>query len=698
MLRIKRCSNPFSKKNHSIKMSSSVRLVNNILVCNSCRLKLVKDSKINENVTNKPNENDPNYGQNTNDNPCKMEIDSCDDNFNNDFLDKKICTENSISNLNEILKLLGVEPICANDRKTKKAKENKISEIKAAFDIKLYEAFDIKLENQVNDLEVLTNEVKDKINQTESTSEKIKLLTMLPKNWGTRKLQSIFPVSYHMAQKAFHLHAEQGIGTTPNPMPGKKLDDHTDKIVKEFYCNMEYSREMPGQKDFVSVKKDGIRVHLQKRLLLGNLKELHTAFKNEHPNCKISFSKFAELRPRECILAGGNGTHSVCVCKTHQNIKLMISGAKLKELSMNNENLSFLGDYKTILPTLICNPANCSCYSLECKQCPGIDSLGSSLRKLFDDNFIDNITYKKWTSTDRCTLETHVDTVDEFIHKFCDDLLILLKHDFIAKSQSKYLSEIKSSLKPGEFLVLCDFAENYSFTIQDAIQSFHWNNNQATIHPYVVYYKKDDELIHESYVIISDNLSHDAISVNLYSKKFLEELKKKHSDVQKIIYFTDGAASQYKNKTNFMNLCFHFKDFGIKAEWHFFATSHGKSPCDGVSGSVKRLATRTSLQRPLDNQITTPLSLYEWAKITMTRITFIYVTNTEYEEHSAFLHDRCLKAQTVTGSRGFHCFIPKNEKEIYCKSVSFLEESNVCKVSSSETAQPKSKKSVKAKN
>ena len=29
---------------------------------------------------------------------------------------------------------------------------------------------------------------------------------------------------------------------------------------------------------------------------------------------KIGFTKFAMLRPRECILAGASGTYSVCLC------------------------------------------------------------------------------------------------------------------------------------------------------------------------------------------------------------------------------------------------------------------------------------------------------------------------------------------------------------------------------------------------
>ena len=61
--------------------------------------------------------------------------------------------------------------------------------------------------------------------------------------------------------------------------------------------------------------------------------------------------------------------------------------------------------------------------------------------------------------------------------------------------------------------------------------------------------------------------------------------------LENIKYFSDGAAGQYKNYKNMLNLTCHNQDFDVNAEWHFFATSHGKSPCDGIGGTVKRLAT-----------------------------------------------------------------------------------------------------------
>ena len=56
----------------------------------------------------------------------------------------------------------------------------------------------------------------------------------------------------------------------------------------------------------------------------------------------------------------------------------------------------------------------------------------------------------------------------------------------------------------------------------------------------------------------------------------IDKLKIVLNALGKLIYFSDGAASQYKNYKNFINLCYHENDFGVPAEWNFFATSHGK--------------------------------------------------------------------------------------------------------------------------
>ena len=72
------------------------------------------------------------------------------------------------------------------------------------------------------------------------------------------------------------------------------------------------------------------------------------------------------------------------------------------------------------------------------------------------------------------------------------------------------------------------------------------------------------------------------------------------------LFFSDGTGSQYRNYKAFSNLCHHESDFCLNAEWNFFVTSHGRSPCDGIEGTVKHLvgnASLRSLQEPIDTSL-----------------------------------------------------------------------------------------------
>ena len=77
---------------------------------------------------------------------------------------------------------------------------------------------------------------------------------------------------------------------------------------------------------------------------------------------------------------------------------------------------------------------------------------------------------------------------------------------------------------------------------------------------------------------------------------------------------------------------------GIDDEWHFFfATSHGKWPCDRIGGTVKRLAAKDSLQRPYCEQIMIPRQLFQFAEDNISGISFFYCTTRDWEEEDKFL-------------------------------------------------------------
>ena len=133
-------------------------------------------------------------------------------------------------------------------------------------------------------------------------------------------------------------------------------------------------------------------------------------------------------------------------------------------------------------------------------------------------------------------------------------------HHFIYKQQESFLKN-KETLSDKECIIIFDFAENYTFMVQDAIQSFHWNNTQAMMHPFFINYKQDGTLKHKSLVCISDMLQHDVHTVYTFQKTIIfNVLTKDLPQVEKVIYF-----SEYKNHKNFTNLLHHYRNYALHA-------------------------------------------------------------------------------------------------------------------------------------
>lgn len=276
----------------------------------------------------------------------------------------------------------------------------------------------------------------------------------------------------------------------------------------------------------------------------------------------------------------------------------------------------------------------------------------------------------------------------------------MIPHDFIARKQNEYFTKRKQDLKQDEYIVVCDFSENYSFIVQvsvlnynlhffflitnfflfsfllkDAAQGWHWANAQCTIHPFCIYYKdENDDLKHKSLVIIAESLKHNFESVYLFQRKLLQFLKDTFStNIQKISFFSDGSGGQYKNKKNFYELCQYKQNHGFDTEWHFFATSHGKGPCDAIGGAFKRNAMRASIQRKFNNHITTAKELYTWATENDSSITFKLCTNQDYKGVERSLRKKFEKIKQIPGTRSYHSFIPIGENKIAARRFSISE-------------------------
>ena len=240
----------------------------------------------------------------------------------------------SLETINQCLSAIGETPIVKKKLQQTKYPREKMKKIRTAVKKSIAPTME---PGDVDDESEIIMQLKEKFQGTSERSEKVQILTVLPRSWSIRQVQEEFGASNYMVRKAKELVKQKGILSTLNPRHGHALAVETTDLVQRFYESDEVSRIMPGKKDYVSVRQAEKRVHIQKRLILGNLREIYQLFK-KFPSQSVGFSKFAELRPKHCVLAGASGIHAVCVCTIHQNLKLMMVGGKIAELTAD-ENI-----------------------------------------------------------------------------------------------------------------------------------------------------------------------------------------------------------------------------------------------------------------------------------------------------------------------------------------------------------------------
>ena len=220
----------------------------------------------------------------------------------------------AVSSLNVCLAEIGETPFSQSRARSKTYSRQKVKKITEALQRTVITGA------PVDDGTEMIHQLKEKFQETKRRSEQVQVLTVLPKSWSVKKVQQEFGVSEYLALQSKKLVEKEAFFLF--------LVHHADlhchqKQLSLFVASMNLMTSgsvMPGKKDFVSVKKEGKRQHIQKRLVLSNLREVYREFKESYPDRKIGFSKFAELRPKHCVLAGASGTHSVCVCTIHQNV------------------------------------------------------------------------------------------------------------------------------------------------------------------------------------------------------------------------------------------------------------------------------------------------------------------------------------------------------------------------------------------
>lgn len=352
----------------------------------------------------------------------------------------------------------------------------------------------------------------------------------------------------------------------------EKSKQLTDAIIA-FLERGDKSRIMPGKDDFVNCNGEKV----QKRYLNDYIHNLHTKFRAENPNIRVGKKRLAQRRLKY-IIPTLLSLCRTCLCQHHQNMSLKLRAFKALDVQVSTSPDVFIGNYKD----------------------------ENAVQELVD-KLQAHVNFSHWKRVDVDGKKTKILVVDmekqKFGELFRKEVESFRRHAKRVQIQYGQMKMLKENLADDEAIVQMDFAEKYTCQSLEEVQSAYWNVSMVTLHPAVAYYRSEDRQVsHKSRVFISDELGHNAATVFAFIKDLIPHLKVMLPQIKHIHYYTDSPTSQYQNKTIFYLLSHHKELFGVSASWNFFEVGHGKGPCDGVGGSVKRMADEAVHQQKVTIQ------------------------------------------------------------------------------------------------
>ncbi|XP_033095864.1 uncharacterized protein LOC117100325 [Anneissia japonica] len=382
-------------------------------------------------------------------------------------------------------------------------------------------------------------------------------------------------------------------------LPKSTLD-----AVTSHFCHDDISWQSPSRKDVIAIKANGEKKLVAKRFLRMSLKECHALYLERNPENKIGLTKFTLLRPTHVSLSR-HFPHNLCICKYHENVRLLLQAVKIATSATNIQT-----EFRPFIDSITCNQENENCMYRRCDACVSKFDDVFSFPAAVEDT---RISWYQWTSVEghmekasfifylksyffqivyyfiyyiflmnmfvKFQVEQH-GNLHECVALLREQTPSFLVHTFIKRQQSQYFEAEKQKADDEYAVIQVDFAENFAIVHQDEIQSAHWSHKQITLFTCCAHVGDGVQ----SYVIVSDEMNHGKYEVAEFLDCIIRDLQTKFPGLNTVSFFSDGAASQFKQKYLFENLTYFKHDYNISCSWNFFATSHGKGAVDGIGG------------------------------------------------------------------------------------------------------------------
>lgn len=431
--------------------------------------------------------------------------------------------------------------------------------------------------------------------------------------------------------------------------------------VEEFLQRDDIIWQSPRAKDFISIKdSSGKKTRIQKRFMSITMQEAYEIFKAEHPMCVISRSSFCALRPNFISLRSKT-PRNVCLCRQHENFRLLIE-------ALNKRGFNIPIKFSELTKALTCDDKNQQCMTGACQIC------SKSVDKFLPPEEIagDEIDWYQWQadSENHASRIQETGTIQDCYEKLAESCPSFLKHTFVKRMQSNYFEESKKKVTHKSVVLQVDFAENFTILPQNEIQSGHWYHKQVTIFTAVAWLKGD---LHISYALLSDHMEHDKYAAHTFMSSIIRDIKERHPDIEDISIFSDGAASQFKQRFMFANITFYKEDFDVSVTWNFFASGHGKGAVDGVGGTIKRnlnIALRTKQDTHIDINYVVAL-----AKENSVKTIVKFISSNEIQQNRELLDRRFSHVRALPQTHEVHFVKPVSRYIVQSKKYSAQETS-----------------------
>ncbi|XP_065058999.1 uncharacterized protein LOC135686653 [Rhopilema esculentum] len=483
---------------------------------------------------------------------------------------------------------------------------------------------------------------------------------------AVKKVKSKLPESPRKRKAVLAKLAEDaGISFTGSPpskskKPGPKENTEIDAAAIAFYSNDDISWQAPGRKDRVIYRSRDAngkkhKEYVQCRYMLMSLGEAHQLAVTT--GLMISRSKFCSLRPKHIKLMEDR-PHNVCVCVTHENMRMLLQALK-PHINVPSCQTKFTSE-------LVCDPTSKNCMSLKCDDCSkNLESFkpnGESADLL--------VKYPQWQGASSELSKISVsETVESAFSELKRQLPAYLIHVYIKRQQKTFFEKKKSNVDGKSCVLHVDFSENALLRDQDEPQSAHWTHNQAGL--FTAYFWRT-QVSGESHIIVTDDVNHTKDQVWTFITTLLEDFTGRHLDIETIDIFSDGTSTQFKQRYLFSNLSKWESTFGIKVNWHFFATSHGKGVIDGIGGTVKRSVWRAV--RSGNARASKPYDFYQLAVERNPNVKFHFVSAETVQLRAKEIQPYWDQVLRIIGTRSVHTVSCRGDSTVLVAEVSTAKE------------------------